>query len=371
MKDLSYNAVLPFKKLTKRGLCTLEEQLSIIFMGIGFFLSFSASVANALLDFPLWINLPHIINAVVCLLMALFLKKWIVTAALIELFFATFIYFPFIYFTNAGYMGSGLFYFLMVVFWIAYYLDKKTLNFMLVFSLFYYTCLIVFSYKNPEYVIPYPDPVTNVIDVLVAIFAVSISLSAVTGVTFRAYKNEHDKVQDLIFDLNKRNEELKQLSITDQLTGVFNRRHFINKFNHMLELFEETPQSICVFLLDIDHFKHINDQYGHQYGDEILKRVAEVIQETLRPHDLTARYGGEEFITLVTGVNEKDAIEISERIRTGIENMEYRQQKITTVSIGISYSTVNKEMDLMVKEADSNLYQAKNNGRNQVCHGIG
>ena len=268
-------------------------------------------------------------------------------------------------------MGSGLFYFLMAVFWIAYYLDKKTLNFMLVFSLLFYTCLIVFSYKKPEYVVPYPDPVTNVIDILVAIFAVSISLSAVTGVTFRAYKNEQDKVKDLIFDLYKRNEELNKLSITDQLTGVFNRRHFINKFNHMLEVFEETPQSICVFLLDIDHFKHTNDRYGHQYGDEILKRVAKVILETLRPHDLTARYGGEEFITLITGVKEKDAIEISERIRAGIENMEYRQEKITTVSIGISFSAVYKEMNLMVKEADDNLYRAKNNGRNQVCHSIG
>lgn len=162
---------------------------------------------------------------------------------------------------------------------------------------------------------------------------------------------------------------LEKLAYTDKLTGVANRHHFLEKAS---EIFESLSpgSSFSVLMLDIDHFKSVNDNYGHTAGDAILQGVAARIQNTLRHYDLFARYGGEEFVILMVRTSLDTAFSLAERVREIIEKtvFEYNGQTIkVTLSIGVAAcgypaSSLQELIDL----ADAALYQAKYNGRNQV-----
>jgi diguanylate cyclase (GGDEF)-like protein len=172
-------------------------------------------------------------------------------------------------------------------------------------------------------------------------------------------------------------ERLKTLGLMDPLTGVNNRRFFDQRLiEEVTSVIRASAEISCLFI-DIDYFKKINDNYGHQAGDEILKGVAQIIRELVRSTDVVARYGGEEFIVLLSHKGNQKATEIAERIRLTIEKRIFKvpqQGDINvTTSIGInSLNTTEHEGNvieiatLFVERADRALYQAKNNGRNRV-----
>ena len=172
-------------------------------------------------------------------------------------------------------------------------------------------------------------------------------------------------------------ERLKYLGLMDPLTGVNNRRFFDQRLiEEVTSVIRANAEISCLFI-DIDHFKKINDNYGHQTGDEILKEVAQIIRELVRSTDVVARYGGEEFTVLLSHKGKHKATEIAERIRETIEERIFtlpQHGDITvTTSIGISSlkstkqgGDVNDIATLIVERADRALYQAKNNGRNRI-----
>ncbi|MEE9355970.1 MAG: sensor domain-containing diguanylate cyclase [Methylococcaceae bacterium] len=172
-------------------------------------------------------------------------------------------------------------------------------------------------------------------------------------------------------------EVLKRSSLFDTLTGVNNRRFLEQRFVEEIDRVQRSGDFLACFFLDIDHFKSINDNHGHQAGDEVLATVAKSIRQQLRNNDVLARYGGEEFVALLGNINEKKAIEIAERIRQTIFDLAIdcggNQVKIS-ISIGMSLYypgnaqlTVSKEIaSRMLASADASLYKAKTKGRNCV-----
>lgn len=165
--------------------------------------------------------------------------------------------------------------------------------------------------------------------------------------------------------------ELERLARTDVLTGVTNRRHFFELAENEYQRFQRYKHPISIILLDIDHFKKINDTHGHLAGDYVLKNFASECRKQLRGSDIFARYGGEEFIALLVETSQEMAIETAERIRKTIENLaiEFEGKKIpVTTSIGIAFSNKNTDLGLekMIDMADKALYQSKQNGRNQL-----
>ena len=172
-------------------------------------------------------------------------------------------------------------------------------------------------------------------------------------------------------------ERLETLGLMDPLTGVNNRRFFDQRLiEEITSVIRANAEISCLFI-DIDYFKKINDNYGHQAGDEILREVAQIIRELVRSTDVVARYGGEEFTVLLSHKGKQKASEIAERIRRTIEERVFtvpQHGNITvTTSIGInSLNTTEHEGDindiatLFVERADRALYQAKNNGRNRI-----
>ncbi|MGM0564383.1 MAG: sensor domain-containing diguanylate cyclase [Pseudomonadota bacterium] len=188
----------------------------------------------------------------------------------------------------------------------------------------------------------------------------------------RANEDLDRTVRQRTEELEKANALLKKISETDGLTGLLNRRAFESRFDTEYKRAFREKSSVAIVMIDLDHFKQINDQYGHPFGDLCLKTVAKVVRSNLRrPPDVAARYGGEEFILLLPGIDSRGAEVVANNILfaladTVIEDGETRVSM--TASMGIASATPSPETsrEQLLKEADEKLYQAKENGRNQV-----
>ncbi len=173
-------------------------------------------------------------------------------------------------------------------------------------------------------------------------------------------------------DLEKSNDELVQLSNLDGLTGIYNRRSFDAHSVLSFRLARHQQNSIATLLIDIDHFKQINDFYGHQMGDACLCKIADVLRTCLsREYDVLARYGGEEFVVLLPNVDIHGAKHVAEKMRNAVESTEIKfgtEAVHLTISIGVSVVTPETGYSIpnALKWADQKLYAAKNGGRNRV-----
>jgi diguanylate cyclase (GGDEF)-like protein len=160
-------------------------------------------------------------------------------------------------------------------------------------------------------------------------------------------------------------EKLRRISDTDPLTGVYNRRRFVNELRERFSEFKRYARFAAVILLDIDLFKQVNDQYGHQTGDEVLCHLCVLWRKELRASDILARFGGEEFIILLPSTSIEQAAITAERLRTQVEARDTPPR--VSISLGVSsFAPEDSSEDAIISRADEALYQAKRNGRNQV-----
>lgn len=180
---------------------------------------------------------------------------------------------------------------------------------------------------------------------------------------------ELELVGEVIHRLWKENRRMAFLSNYDELTGIFNRRGLFNAITHLAHLAQRNENAVGVLMIDIDHFKGINDNFGHQFGDDMLRRVAACIRESVRASDVLGRYGGEEFLVFLSSVEPVSLGEVGEKVRRAIENMPNERASVT-VSIGIAHGHVGREVEADVKvliyQADEKLLVAKAAGRNRV-----
>jgi|GEM_PF-6913316 len=165
---------------------------------------------------------------------------------------------------------------------------------------------------------------------------------------------------------------VQELAVTDGLTGLYNRTYFMNELQAEYRRARLNEMSLSVVMADIDHFKNVNDTYGHATGDDVLATVAHVMRQGVRDRDIVARYGGEEFIVLLRGAPLHVAELVAERLRQAVERATFRQPGlVVTVSLGIAALGLRfGDVDELVSAADTELYRAKETGRNRVC-GVG
>lgn len=175
-------------------------------------------------------------------------------------------------------------------------------------------------------------------------------------------------------ELQAAKDRAEQLAHLDELTGLNNRRAFFELGNRAIKQATRYQHSISIIMMDIDHFKNINDNYGHSVGDIVLRNIAITLEHTIREIDIAARIGGEEFAFILPETDMDEASQLAERLRSNIQNMSIEHEGNTlqiTASFGISVSkAIEQTLESMLTQADDALYIAKKKGRNQVkiCH---
>lgn len=167
----------------------------------------------------------------------------------------------------------------------------------------------------------------------------------------------------------KENRILAVQSSYDELTGIFNRRGFLNILKPLMYLAQRSNSTVGIIMADIDDFKRVNDKYGHQKGDEVLRRVAQILKQSIRTSDIVGRYGGEEFIIYFPSVQPEHALDVVEKLRKKVEVAAGTGPGVTIslgMSCGILRNKLEEETTALIAKADACLYEAKKAGKNRA-----
>jgi diguanylate cyclase (GGDEF)-like protein len=189
----------------------------------------------------------------------------------------------------------------------------------------------------------------------------------------RELKQYHDRleytVNELQMEMEERKlaiEELEQLAITDPLTSLFNRRKFNELLDYEIERNQRYNTGLSLIMCDIDHFKQINDKFGHIAGDTALKTFSTKVTENIRDVDIFARWGGEEFMILMPNANIDSACSVAEKLRRTIEETDIKTIESLTASFGVTNCNIEDTTESLLNRVDEALYKAKQLGRNTV-----
>lgn len=200
-------------------------------------------------------------------------------------------------------------------------------------------------------------------------FIVKITSLDITLATETYHFSHMSDLEDEVKLAQSREKKFRSQAETDSLTGLKNRKSSFSLLNEAIGNVPLLSGNLCLLMLDIDHFKKVNDTYGHQAGDEVIKQVAATISKTLRVHDIAGRYGGEEFILGLVEVTQEVAHKIAERLRNCLAEapMKINGQVIyITASIGLACLGEREDLHSLIKRSDNALYEAKEAGRNRV-----
>lgn len=181
---------------------------------------------------------------------------------------------------------------------------------------------------------------------------------------------EHGKLHSLARTLAARSNDMERAAHTDMLTGLSNRRYFDAALKQYLQEFRKIDRPVGLLIVDIDHFKSVNDNHGHDIGDAVLRTVSQCLLDTTRGHDVVARMGGEEFAVVAPDTGGRDLEVLAERLRAAVERLVLHVGNVRlriTTSVGLATSRGEEAPAELYKRADVNLYRAKANGRNRIC----
>ena len=187
------------------------------------------------------------------------------------------------------------------------------------------------------------------------------------------YQFERKMIEGLVTDKNeelgKALEQIKEMAVRDELTGVYNRRHLMDVLAQEKARADRKNYTFSICYVDLDFFKKVNDRFGHSTGDDVLKSFSRVAEEVIREVDCIARIGGEEFVLVFAGTNQSDAVRGAERLSAGLRDMHVTRVEPRyriTASIGITQYHIGETVQQMIDRADKALYDAKRTGRNKV-----
>ncbi|EKF20846.1 GGDEF domain-containing protein [Nitratireductor pacificus] len=186
----------------------------------------------------------------------------------------------------------------------------------------------------------------------------------------RTQAREEGKLRAMTESLSARSESLQYAALTDSLTGTQNRRFFDDALREYLQEFGRIEKPVGLMVLDLDHFKQVNDTHGHDMGDEVLREVARCLKDMTRYHDVVSRMGGEEFAIVAPNMSHDALVKLAERIRKAVSSLVIDAGNVrirVTISVGLSIWNGRESAEEFFRRADKMLYEAKRLGRNRVC----
>lgn len=219
-----------------------------------------------------------------------------------------------------------------------------------------------------------PGEPVRLLATLIFLCGVLLATSLFFGVFFiypliRTQVKEENKLRAMTATLSERSQTFEQAALTDALTGVQNRRYFDEALNEYLREFQRIGRPVGLMIIDLDHFKRVNDTHGHDVGDEVLRTVAECLKDMTRYHDIVARLGGEEFAVVAPNMNIDLLMRLAERIRKAIAAAPVSRDRAklrVTASMGLAVWDGQEDAEGLFRRADQNLYEAKRGGRNRI-----
>lgn len=269
------------------------------------------------------------------------------------LLFIGFLYIPFLYFQTAGYDGTALLFSLLAIFLHAVVFKGKQRIAAILLNILVFVGCCVFQYLNPNLIVPHATELDKLVDLVVALVLSTGGIAILAVYVSNAYELERKKIATLLDQ--------------DVLTGIHNRRYLIDQLPREIKIAERTGRPLSVMMFDLDHFKNINDTYGHAFGDVVLKNVATAVASSIRSYDIFIRYGGEEFFVALHDTPYESAMKVADNIRGIVQALTFENSVTVTISIGLTQYRPHDTMDSMIERADQYLYQAKAEGRNRVA----
>ncbi|NLT96318.1 MAG: diguanylate cyclase [Clostridia bacterium] len=379
---------------------------NVVFL-VGMFMSFSSSLMNYLLGLGTAVVLITFICGVITVGLYIIFK---ITGnynlvSLIVVIMLSFVFFPTMWLANGGTYGSIPYYMLVnagIIVLLLVGSPRKIISFLFALVIGF---LLVIEFQRPELIAGYDSGLIRYIDLSFGFFVCMFSLVVLIAALTDSYMGELRKSEQYLAALEEKNKEieaknrmleksnaelieakekaeklnqllyeekqkLQKLSITDYLTGAFNKRFITACLEEEIEASRNKQTKLTVAMIDIDNFKNINDTYGHLYGDYVVERVARTIINNLRQTDVLGRYGGDEFLIIMRNTSREEGYVMLERIRQKILELEWENDLVVTISGGV-IEVGSDELTGLLNKADRLLYKAKNKSKNLIEKEVG
>ncbi|NMA93187.1 MAG: GGDEF domain-containing protein [Clostridiales bacterium] len=343
------------KELPLDHLVFLYTAFAGIFMSI-FGLGFNIVKGLGMFTWPVLIS--YLIVSISSILYSVVKKRWY-GAAIIVIGSSVFFLIPFLWFTIGGATGPTGAIMLTGGLCIALVFKGKLRTVMLALEGIMLIVFVVLEYNFPDIFIPYPDRASHYSDLA---FGLTMSFAA-NSILAYTVMDQYARVRDEKTRLVHR---LEYLSLTDALTGLYNRRFLSASIDEEMRRAYETGSRLTLAMLDIDHFKKVNDTYGHEYGDEVLFNIAQIMKISLTNGEIFGRYGGEEFVILFPGKASAQSLPVVQTLANYIRSHGWTHGEPVTISGGLADYVSGISYSDFIEAADKNLYRAKREGRDRI-----
>lgn len=338
---------------------SLEHRLFNIFSLAAFFFSILLSIVNLAIKLPLILILtPLSFGLLLAFCFYVSRKKKVFQLPVKVCITAMLFMAPVVWIYNGGSTGGSQ-YFLIFIGILAAIVRGGRLRYYLMFVfILLLSALISIEYLYPQAITYFTSPGQRYISVLFGFNLSALTIVLIFTVFADGYRAEQQRVKQYA-------QNMEEIAITDGLTGLYNHRFVRQRLEEEISKARRYKRKLSVIMLDIDHFKKLNDTQGHQFGDYVLKRIAEILQQSVRNTDTIGRYGGEEFIIVCSETGLAESYMLANRLRAEIERSQFKRQVQVTISGGVA-ELHEENIQQLVEKADRCLYSAKRLGRNRI-----
>ncbi|MCL2708247.1 MAG: GGDEF domain-containing protein [Defluviitaleaceae bacterium] len=355
------------KKIFKRYLADsekFERKISFIFFFSVFMMCAAAIPMYVMMGSPSIVIIPTAATLILSIVVPALAKGDDYRYAMMFMGYVLYLFLPFVFFFTGGLGSPVMLFFVSGLFMFSVFLRGKIKKIAIAAIAIEYAAVIYAGTKLSLEL--RGDGLARGFIFIISFLMIVFIAYIVTSILSFVNTKEKERTESLLAELHAKNAELDNLAKIDPLTGCYNRRYLYEHCNELIPSSSESETALCVFIIDIDFFKQINDTHGHSVGDTILKLMVHLIRMAIRINDLLIRYGGEEFVILLPNCGIEIASQIAERIRSLVEGNRNRENVHFTVSIGIAELRLGEDMESLIRRADENMYIAKNTGRNRV-----